>query len=1291
MKNTKKSAFTIVELVIVIAVIAILSAVLIPTFGSIIKDANKAADQVTASTLTSELHVYLMGNTIDSEAELMDALEKSGIGEKLVPKSAAQGGHFWYDMNNQKFIVATADDVEDMEVNVQNASVENEGAVLVNATLINASDETANISFRDIYGKNVYLVDATSEIGDILNAIDNLSESNKDTYKTEIVDALANFNILSVEKAYADEIYTKLQKTLIITTSGTFYHQGVTEAYVYFANGGLGSHSNKFVLEGESVVKYAYSAESYLPSVNGTIVIPDSAVCIGDDSLQFEGEEKIKVDASKLTTVFCTNATNAVINDAYTIVGSELKMGDEVIATLSSSADRAPFVDFGFVQTTSERGDYYWVGNAFNNPTLYLYAPSYIGGENLLQVSVQNNDGTLFDGQITWTTSNDNALSISDVNTGEKDEDDNDIILKNVVNFKSEIREETEIVVTATIKAQSGEDVSKSFTIKLCSPSAANIVTNVDIATFALPSESGYEIDWQYISDSNNRRIFFEFAENNPYFYTENNAVGLAVIANTPKIEIRSDDENPIFDIEDGFIVLSDGFTGEKTTQTFTVTVDGYLATTFTVNVTTPFAYSNFHYVNSVERPYYLASGGSNIADSADVIFKDLFTLGNEVEFDHVKVSLYIYTESGSKFAYHKDSEFKEKLTDVKINNVSYTEPVYIAKDAFGSTSIDTTGVSEYTYTETVNGVEQTKTGKIMLLIQLEPVNANEDGSYSVVDADSTASYKFEVVDGKNLRPVYTNDALDNATVAGNLNSLVNDDAVTNVVMLTDVELVDADGNPLDGEYQLNIVEGETLYGNGFVVNAEKYTAAVAESVTVTVEGSPASYYCTVCNKSIPDLDTALASADQGKIRHWYVEGEEYTYSATMFGQTYTYTRTDGHRVKTDGEDTVVYTPATEASSTTYDCYENNGVFISLNGGTIDNIYVDGPIYPELEYTGTACELKQHNSDGDGNSETPYHVSGIQAIGDATISNSYVSGFRQPVKTAAAEDGTAGTLTITNSTLRGGNYANLQVTAGDLNLKNVTTIQDQNGIKNTFGAKNNDGTDLYVTGLGLVVEDTAFGTNVLIEGYFDQYNWIEKNQTATLPTMSEDEWPDKLDMNNIFECLFGYVNYKGIIETDLRLYRFMPFIHQAPDQAVIETTVPADASIKEYIHTGIIFIDTEKVEGEGVHGELETGFINITYGDGFDGTEKYTGEKHDSVALQLSRTAAVTADIALGLVLTGGYDTTAVFYSFMDGREWEFADDNESKFVSNMEEADTFVKVTSEDLTYNGYYANYNN
>lgn len=56
MKNTKKKGFTIVELVIVIAVIAILAAVAIPTFSSVITKAKQSnAMQAAKSAYTDYL------------------------------------------------------------------------------------------------------------------------------------------------------------------------------------------------------------------------------------------------------------------------------------------------------------------------------------------------------------------------------------------------------------------------------------------------------------------------------------------------------------------------------------------------------------------------------------------------------------------------------------------------------------------------------------------------------------------------------------------------------------------------------------------------------------------------------------------------------------------------------------------------------------------------------------------------------------------------------------------------------------------------------------------------------------------------------------------------------------------------------------------------------------------------------------------------------------------------------------------------------------------------------------
>ena len=63
-KTANKKGFTIVELVIVIAVIAILAAVLIPTFNSVIKKADESSAQQKAR---NALTVY--ASSIDSKFE----------------------------------------------------------------------------------------------------------------------------------------------------------------------------------------------------------------------------------------------------------------------------------------------------------------------------------------------------------------------------------------------------------------------------------------------------------------------------------------------------------------------------------------------------------------------------------------------------------------------------------------------------------------------------------------------------------------------------------------------------------------------------------------------------------------------------------------------------------------------------------------------------------------------------------------------------------------------------------------------------------------------------------------------------------------------------------------------------------------------------------------------------------------------------------------------------------------------------------------------------------------------
>ncbi len=71
MKNTKKRGFTIVELVIVIAVIAILAAVLIPTFSNVIAKANESR------ALQEARNKYTEAYALDIADGVLDGNEKT--------------------------------------------------------------------------------------------------------------------------------------------------------------------------------------------------------------------------------------------------------------------------------------------------------------------------------------------------------------------------------------------------------------------------------------------------------------------------------------------------------------------------------------------------------------------------------------------------------------------------------------------------------------------------------------------------------------------------------------------------------------------------------------------------------------------------------------------------------------------------------------------------------------------------------------------------------------------------------------------------------------------------------------------------------------------------------------------------------------------------------------------------------------------------------------------------------------------------------------------------------------
>ena len=100
MKKTNKKGFTIVELVIVIAVVAILAAVLIPTFVSITKKANESKDTQLVRNLNTALAVDTEVGKHETMQSALEAAAKAGYDVAKINTSATDNEILWDSKND---------------------------------------------------------------------------------------------------------------------------------------------------------------------------------------------------------------------------------------------------------------------------------------------------------------------------------------------------------------------------------------------------------------------------------------------------------------------------------------------------------------------------------------------------------------------------------------------------------------------------------------------------------------------------------------------------------------------------------------------------------------------------------------------------------------------------------------------------------------------------------------------------------------------------------------------------------------------------------------------------------------------------------------------------------------------------------------------------------------------------------------------------------------------------------------------------------------------------------------
>ena len=103
--KTNRKGFTITELVIVIVVIAILAAVLIPTFASLIKKANLSADTQTAKSLNTAVAAAEAENETVTFSVALNAMREAGYIVANLNPTAAGNFFVWEAKTNQVLLV----------------------------------------------------------------------------------------------------------------------------------------------------------------------------------------------------------------------------------------------------------------------------------------------------------------------------------------------------------------------------------------------------------------------------------------------------------------------------------------------------------------------------------------------------------------------------------------------------------------------------------------------------------------------------------------------------------------------------------------------------------------------------------------------------------------------------------------------------------------------------------------------------------------------------------------------------------------------------------------------------------------------------------------------------------------------------------------------------------------------------------------------------------------------------------------------------------------------------------
>ncbi len=382
MKNTRKG-FTITELVIVIVVIAILAAVLIPTFASLIKKANQSADiQMVRNLNTALAMAEAEEDEIDEFSEVLSAARDAGyIISNLNPTT--ENCYFVWESTTNQFLLVDGE----KNYKVIFASEKDYPAIGETWYFATADREVAEMLKADetLKAAKVNVMDMYADAKDFSEA---LAAGGVQTMYVDESVVLDSANILKVDKANADITIEMGDATL--NTSGTITGIPVSVATgkltINGGNiGGSGTYTNE---NGPSSTAVGFDKAGELV-LNGTTVIGDKNGISGCNNT--DGSAKIELN----------DATVKAGNYAVTVSCG----GQGAVSTLNNTNTEAavPFFVSQGGKIVINGGTHVSTGNKSSSYNNHCDAIFYIQTDTYGVSSVVITDGTFVCNGVTKT------------------------------------------------------------------------------------------------------------------------------------------------------------------------------------------------------------------------------------------------------------------------------------------------------------------------------------------------------------------------------------------------------------------------------------------------------------------------------------------------------------------------------------------------------------------------------------------------------------------------------------------------------------------------------------------------------------------------------------------------------------------------------------------------------------------------------------------------------------------------------------------------------------------------